>query len=200
MGATSDDAETLAEILSIFMNQSTIFILPGWQDSDPQHWQSIWLKKYPNAVKVLQKDWMNPEKEEWVKNFNKYIEKYKDKDIILVGHSLACATIAHWSNDYFLKTSAKIKGALLVSPSDVDASNFPKEIKGFAPMPLKALKFKSIVVVSNNDQWVSMDRAKYFAQCWGAQLVNIGHHGHINADAGFGEWPEGEKLLHKLHL
>lgn len=180
------------------MNQTMILILPGWQDSGPQHWQSIWLKKFPNAVKVSQKNWMYPEKQAWVKTLNEHIEKYPDKDIVLVGHSLACATIAYWSKEYFSKTSAKIKGALLVSPNDMDAPNFPKEIKGFSPMPLEKLKFRSIVVVSDNDQWVSINRAKYFAQCWDAELVNIGPHGHINADAGFGEWLEGEKLLQKL--
>lgn len=178
------------------MTQSTILILPGWQDSGPKHWQSIWLKKYPNSVKVLQKDWMTPQKNDWVKTLNEYIERYKD--VVLVGHSLACATIAHWSKEYFAKTSAKIKGALLVSPIDMDAPDFPKEISGFSPMPLEKLNFKSIAVVSSDDPWVSVARAEHFAQCWGAQLVNIGPHGHINTDAGFGEWPEGEKLLQKL--
>lgn len=177
---------------------NTILILPGWQDSGPKHWQSLWLEKYPNAVKVMQKDWMNPNKQDWVDTLNNYIEKYKENDIVLVGHSLACATIAHWSNEFFSKTSAKISGALLVSPSDMDAPNFPKEITGFAPMPLKPLKFKTIVVVSSNDRWVSLPRAEYFAQCWRAKLVNIGPHGHINDDAGYGKWPKGEGLLQKL--
>lgn len=176
----------------------TILILPGWQDSGPNHWQSIWLKKYPNAVKIVQKDFMNPEKNEWVKTLNDYIEKYKDTEIILVGHSLACATIAYFSNEYFAKTSAKIKGALFVSPSDMDAPNFPKEIKGFSPMPLQKLNFKTIAVVSSNDPWVTIDRAKFFAQKWGAKLIKLGNHGHINADTGFGEWPAGEKLLQEI--
>ncbi|MFA6255244.1 MAG: alpha/beta hydrolase [Patescibacteria group bacterium] len=177
---------------------NTILILPGWQDSGPTHWQSLWLKKYPGAVKVMQKDWMCPKKQDWVKTLNDYIEKYKESDIVLVGHSLACATIAYWSNEFFSKTSARIKGALLVSPSDMDAPNFPKEINGFAPMPLEPLKFKTIVVASSNDPWVSLQRAEYFAQCWQAELVNIGPHGHINADAGYGQWPKGEELLQKL--
>ncbi len=152
------------------MAQPTILILPGWQDSGSEHWQNIWLKRYPNAVKVVQTDWMNPKKEEWVKILNEYIEKNSNKDVILVGHSLACATIAHWSHEYFLKTSARIKGALLVCPSDMDAPNFPKEISGFFPMPLENLKFSTIVVASDNDPWVSIDRAKYFAQRWGGNL------------------------------
>lgn len=180
------------------MTNLIILILPGWQDSGPQHWQSLWLKKYPNAVKVVQENWMYPEKQEWVKTLNDFIEKYSDKEIVLIGHSLACATFAFWANEYSSKSSAKIKGALLVSPSDMEASILPNEIKGFRPMPLKPLNFKNIVVVSDDDKWVNLNRAKYFAECWGAELVNIGHAGHINSDAGFGEWPEGERLLQKL--
>lgn len=78
--------------------QQTILVLPGWQDSGPQHWQSLWLKKYPNAVKVEQKNWMHAKKEDWVAGLNNAIQKYKDNDVVLVGHSLACATIAHWSS------------------------------------------------------------------------------------------------------
>ncbi|KKU80169.1 MAG: hypothetical protein UY05_C0012G0007 [Candidatus Peregrinibacteria bacterium GW2011_GWA2_47_7] len=192
------------------MNQSAILILPGLFDFESapsegtknlpkcEHWQSIWLKKYPNVIKVSQKNWTYADKKEWTKNLNEYIEKQKDKEIILIGHSVACATIVHWSNDYFSKISAKIKGALLVGPTDLDLVNTITEMNNMWPMPLLPLKFKSILVVSDNDSWVSLDRAKYFAKCWGSELVNAGSHKHINVDAGFGEWPEGEKLLQKL--
>ena len=180
------------------MNQRAILILPGWQDSGPQHWQSLWLNKYPNAVKVVQKDWQFPKKSAWVETLNDYIEKYKTGEIILVGHSLTCATIVHWANEYFAQTTARIKGALLVSPSDVDRPDFPEDIQGFSPLPLKPLNFPTIVVISENDPWVTPERANYFARCWAAQLVNIGAFGHINAEAGFGNWPQGEKLLADL--
>lgn len=179
------------------MNPITILILPGWQDSGPEHWQSFWLKKYPNAIKVEQKDWMFPKKEEWVKTLNDYIEKYKENEIILVGHSLACATIAHWSKDYFSSYN-KIGGALLVSASDVEKPDFPKEISDFSPMPIGKLNFKSIVVASEDDPYVSMGRSEYFAKCWGAQLVNIGRRGHINSASGLGEWEQGQDLLNQL--
>ncbi len=180
------------------MDQPTIFILPGWQDSGPRHWQSIWLAKYPQAIKVVQNDWMYPEKKQWVETFHEYIEKYNSKDIILVGHSLACAVIAHWSDEYFSHTHANITGALLVSPIDMDAPNFPKEIQGFSPICLEKLKFRSIVVASESDTWSNIQRTNYFAQCWGAEMINIGKQGHINVDAGFGEWPQGEKILQEL--
>ena len=180
------------------MNNQTILILPGWQDSGPEHWQGIWLKKYPNAIKVMQRDWMNAKKDEWVAILNEYIEKYKGTDIILVGHSLACPAIAFWAKEYAPKTSVKIKGALLVCPSDTEMDDFPKEMQGFSPIPLNPLPFKTIVVASENDPWVSIARAEYFADHWGAELVNVGPHGHINTDTGFGDWPEGEKLLSEL--
>ena len=175
-----------------------ILILPGWGDSGPQHWQSLWLKKFPNAVKVEQKDWNFPKKDDWVATLNDFIEKYQDTEIILVGHSIGSPLIAFWAKEYFPHSKAKIKGAFLVSPSDTEAPDFPKEIQGFAPVPREKLPFKTIAVVSSNDTLVSAARAEFFAKSWGAELVNIGSHGHINTDAGFGEWARGEELLWKL--
>lgn len=172
----------------------SILILPGWQDSGPEHWQSLWLKKYPNAVKVEQRDWMNPKKDDWVATLNEAIDRYEE--VILVGHSLACATFAHWAKEN--PEARKVRGALFVCPSDVELPNFPPEIQGFSPMPLLKLPFKTIVVTSENDKWVSLERAQLFSDAWGADLVNIGPAGHINTDSGFGEWPEGEKLLAEL--
>lgn len=180
------------------MKQTVILILPGWKDSAPEHWQGIWLKKYPNAVKVRQEDWMFPKKSAWVKTLNEYIEKYKEHNIIFVGHSLACATFAYWSNEFSAFSSATIKGALLVCPSDMDIVDFPKEVEGFQPMPIEPLACKTIVVTSENDQYVSLDRAKFIARSWNAKLINIGPNGHINVEAGFGEWPEGERFLQEL--
>jgi hypothetical protein len=33
---------------------------------------------------------------------------------------------------------------------------------------------------------------------WGSPLVDAGDLGHINADSGIGEWPEGVRLLASL--
>jgi predicted alpha/beta hydrolase family esterase len=45
---------------------------------------------------------------------------------------------------------------------------------------------------------VTPPRARQFAQAWGADYVEIGDAGHINGDAGYGPWPEGEQLLQDL--
>ena len=38
-------------------------------------------------------------------------------------------------------------------------------------------------------------RAARLATHWGATLYNIGPHGHINAESGLGDWPQGRALL-----
>ena len=114
--------------------------------------------------------------------------------MVLIGHSLACCTVIHWANKY----NRKIKGALLVGPSDADAPSYPKGTTGFIPMPLNRLPFNSIVITSSNDEYVSLERAHYFADSWGSKLVNAGALGHINSSSNLGEWPEGYRILQEL--
>ena len=169
----------------------TILIIPGWQDSGPEHWQSLWLKKYPNAVKVEMRDWMNPKKDDWVATLDEYVHKYDE--VVLVGHSLAGPLVAHWAKEH-PESTARVKGALLVA----NFQKFAPGITGFDPLPLEPLSFKTIAVASTTDPWASIEEAESIARAWGARLINIGPHGHITTDAGFGDWPEGEKLLEEL--
>ena len=62
-------------------------------------------------------------------------------------------------------------------------------------MPMHRLHFPSLLVASRNDAYCSVARAKAFASAWGSELAWVGEAGHINADAGFGAWPAGERLL-----
>ncbi|OYU42993.1 MAG: alpha/beta hydrolase, partial [Burkholderiales bacterium PBB4] len=41
-------------------------------------------------------------------------------------------------------------------------------------------------------------RAQGFAHSWGSRFVNYGARGHINADSGLGDWPEGLQFLEQL--
>jgi len=52
-----------------------------------------------------------------------------------------------------------------------------------------------MVVASSDDPYCTPERAEAFARAWGSQLIHAGPCGHINVDAGFGPWPEGERLL-----
>ncbi len=65
-------------------------------------------------------------------------------------------------------------------------------------MPLSKLSFPSVVVASTDDFYVSMERAKYFADNWGSKLVTVGALGHINSASNIGNWPQGYTILQKL--
>jgi predicted alpha/beta hydrolase family esterase len=92
----------------------------------------------------------------------------------------------------------KIKGALLVAPSDVDSKDAPKQLKDFSPVPHELLPFPSIVVASSTDPYLTVARAREFARSWGSRFVDIGPAGHINGESGLGDWPEGKRLLRHL--
>jgi predicted alpha/beta hydrolase family esterase len=173
--------------------QSTILIIPGLGNSGPQHWQSLWENKF-NFTRVEQKEWETPICSEWIDTINNEVKKHDPANVILVGHSLACSTIAYWAQ----KFNVKIKGALLVGPSDTEADSYPPGTSGFKPVPLNTLLFKTIVVASTNDFYVTFERAKLFADNWGSELINIGDAGHINVASGFGEWNEGLAILKRM--
>ena len=65
-------------------------------------------------------------------------------------------------------------------------------------MSLEKINFKTIVIASADDIWVSIDRAKFFAENWGSQFINIGNAGHINASSRHTNWEEGLTILKTL--
>ena len=177
----------------------TILIVPGYGDSSPNHWQGRWLKHFPNAVKVVQKDWIHVDGQEWVQTLDFVIQSTKGP-IILVGHSLGCTAIVFWAHRQESRTSiSKIKGALLVGPPDPTSKAYRAlSIKGFDALPLEGLPFPTIFVASENDPFLSVEQARHFATCLGSEFVTVGKRNHMGEDSGLGEWKEGQALLEKL--
>lgn len=167
------------------------FIVPGLTNSGEEHWQTYFERLGTNFHRINQHNWDTPHCEEWIATIDKVLERENLSNVVLIGHSLGCATIAHWATKY----NKPIKGAFLVAPSDIEAAQYKFPITGFGPIPLKKISFKTVVIASSNDQWVSVERAKYFANAWNSDFINIGPAGHINATAGFGEWKFGFSLL-----
>ena len=114
--------------------------------------------------------------------------------VVLVAHSLACLAVAHW----VAGPHSPVKAALLVAVPNSKRSTFPKEAVGFADTPTVPFSFRSTVVVSDDDPFGSAENAERLAAAWGSRVVRIGPHGHINADSGLGDWPEGYALLKPL--
>jgi serine hydrolase len=173
---------------------SAILLIPGLNGSGPAHWQTHWERLMPNALRVVQADWEHPAKEPWIETLVTAIVEHPDS--ILVAHSLGCALVANTVQEH---ADLPVQSAMLVSPSDPDdLDRIEDPLRDFAPMPRLRFPFRTIVVASENDPYVSIERARFFATRWGAEFANIGKKGHINADSGLGEWPEGLAILSRL--
>ena len=170
-----------------------VIILAGIGNSGPQHWQSLWEQSNPKFERVEQSDWNNPICEEWGAALE-VAAKRAGPNVVVVAHSVACLVVAHWA----AQEHASIKAALLVAVPDSTGQNFPKEAIGFSATPTKPFNFPSIVVVSTNDPYGTLENSTGFAKAWGSHFVNIGDCGHINASGGLGAWPEGYELLSQL--
>lgn len=65
-------------------------------------------------------------------------------------------------------------------------------------MPRAALRFPTRVVASDNDPFGALPRIIEIAFAWGSEVTVLEAAGHINVEAGYGPWPEGQALLRSL--
>ncbi len=167
-----------------------IIIVPGWRDSGPGHWQSLWADQLPGAVRVQQDDWIAPSRSAWVTSIGRTILE-QHGPVVIAAHSLGCIATTHLPPEAI----ERILGALLVAPADPERRGV---LADFAPVPCQALPYRSIIVASSNDSYCPIRTAGAYARAWGSEFVRLQNAGHINREAGFGAWPLGLALLQSL--
>lgn len=165
-------------------------IVPGWRDSGPGHWQSLWAERLGNAVRVRQDDWITPSRKAWVASLANTI-LLQDEPVVVVAHSLGCIATAHLPPE----AAERIQGALLVAPADPERRAV---LSDFAPVPHQKLPYRSVLVASSNDPFCPVRLAGAYARAWGSEFVRMQDAGHINIESGHGEWPLGIALLQSL--
>ena len=176
------------------MKPSNVLILPGWESSGPQHWQTLWEKRH-GYVRVEQHDWITPLRGDWLARLEEMVLS-RDEPAVLVAHSLGCILAAAWSARSF--NTHRVKAALLVAPSDSERPEVRELLPTWSPIDLGALAFPSVLVASRNDPYCDFERARLFGYAWGSQFMDYGDSGHMNADSGLASWPEGHVLLQDL--
>jgi len=166
---------------------TTTFIVPGLGSSGPEHWQT-WLEaRLANAVRIQQTDWKDANLADWSARVRWHFSRTPGR-FIIVAHSFGVLAAVQAASDY----RERIIGALLVAPAD------PARFGVEELLPQGPLGFPAIVVASTNDPWLRIGRATRFAKVWQAEFINLGAAGHINAESGYGPWPEGRMLLERL--
>ncbi|MBS0426307.1 MAG: alpha/beta hydrolase [Proteobacteria bacterium] len=167
-----------------------VIIVPGWRDSGPGHWQSLWAERMQSARRVVQDDWVSPKRQAWVGALERLILA-QDDPVVIAAHSLGCIATAHLGE----AAASRIAGALLVAPADPERR---AALSDFAPVPYARLPYRSIVVASSNDPFCPVRLAGAYARAWGSEFVRMQNAGHINVDSGHGDWPLGLALLESL--
>lgn len=173
------------------MTCPTVIIVPGWRDSGPGHWQSLWTERLPGASRVVQDDWITPRRAAWVERLEDTVLAAPGP-VVVAAHSLGCIATVHMGP----AAAARVAGALLVAPADPERRAV---LSDFAPVPYAPLPYRSIVVASSNDPYCPIRLAGAYARAWGSEFVRMQNAGHINIDSGHGEWPLGWALLQSLY-
>ena len=170
------------------------FIIHGVYGSPKENWFP-WLKKelenqgYEAVVPKFPTP-IDQSLESWLRTIKKYEDKI-NKETVMIGHSLGAAFILN----YLEQTERKIKSAVLVAGffqllnSPYDAINKTFVDKDFNWKKIKENCGKFFVVASDNDDFISMEISRQLSLNLNAKLNIINKGGHLNAKAGYKEFP-----------
>jgi predicted alpha/beta hydrolase family esterase len=183
--------------LFVFSEAMRRLILPGWANSGPAHWQSLWEKTVPNCKRVQQEDWREPGLEKWLASLHEEVLSAKEP-IVFVCHSLGC-WLVHWCQQHPELAKSIVKGALLVAPPDLNRTNVElwPGMFSWLPFPQETiLPFQSVMIYSSNDEYCCEEEALKMSRMLGcSRVVCAGPLGHINAQSEIGEWEQGKEHL-----
>lgn len=180
------------------MSARNVLILPGWQGSSPDHWQSRWERSYGYS-RVEQHDWLRPLRGDWIARLEDVLlacDVQRDGPVVLVAHSLGCHHVAAWAAHS--QNTHRVKAALLVAPPDLEQDELRTLLPSWSPGVMGRLPFAAALFASSNDPYCSLARARQFAAAWGAELVDVGPRGHLNAESGLDDWPLAHARLLQL--
>ncbi len=171
-----------------------VLLLPGWLNSDPEHWQSLWEQHF-GYERVEQADWDWPRRGDWMARLDEVLLA-DERPAVLVAHSLGCQLVASWAEHS--RMTARVAGALLVAPPDTEAVDIPPQLHNGRPIRRSRLPFPAISVISSDDPFCNFARGTQMAADWGSRLVEAGPCGHLNTASKLGLWPQGQVLLAEL--
>ena len=182
--------------------EATVLIVPGLRPHVPEHWQTLLAARRSGTRCVPPMGRENLDCAARVHAIEREAQNIEGP-LIIVAHSAGCLMLAHWA----VHTKRKVHGALLAAPPDFERPMPPGyptmealQAGGWLPVPRARLPFTSVVALSRNDHLSSFERAAELALDWNGRIVDLGLVGHLNPDAGFGEWPQAQLLIDELIL
>lgn len=174
-----------------------VLIVPGFDNSNPRHWQSRWEADREDCRRVDLGMWDDPHRNTWVNKLNLAIHR-AERPVVLVAHSLGCLAVAWWSEFEQPAYGNPVVGALLVAPPDVDRPGTDPRLARFGSCPRRPLPFRSFLAASRDDPYCKLRTAQMLARDWDCRFALAGPIGHIDSDSEIGDWDFGKKLLDAL--
>jgi hypothetical protein len=159
-------------------------LVPGLNNSGPQHWQTEWQLRHAFWQRMRQQVWNQPDVHRWMGSIRRLLGQDR-RPAILVGHSLGALASCCVAADGGLP----IAGLMLVAPAE------PARFEIEDDVPTGPLGVPAVVTASRDDPLMPFARAIWWSAAWEADLVDLGEAGHVNAEAGFGPWPYGLVVL-----
>jgi predicted alpha/beta hydrolase family esterase len=169
-------------------------ILHGLEGSGPGHWQT-WLAErlrargervsYPDLPEPF-----DPQPEAWREAVEAELDGL-DEPVVLC-HSLACLLWLRLARDVEARRAERV---LLVAPPRLPdlapVARFGPD--GVAPADVRRAAGETLLVCSDNDPYCPPGAVAAYAEPLEIPAHVISGAGHINTDAGYGEWPAVEQ-------
>lgn len=184
----------------MLLEDVTVVIVPGLREHVPEHWQTLLAPRLPRSrtVDPILRDKLG--RAARVAALQATLSDIEGP-VIIVAHSAGVMITAHWAAQH----RREIHGALLVTPADLERklpAGYPDRQtladNGWLPIPRGRLPFPSIVAASRNDPLGSFERVAQLAADWKSDLHDAGSVGHLNPQAGYGEWLPALGLIERI--
>jgi uncharacterized protein len=182
----SHDDEALVNPAQV-VGEHPVLIVPGLNNSDENHWQTLWQNRLPKAQRIAVKNWHEADLDKWRNAIKKSLASI-NRPSILIAHSFGALAAASIAAEY----PELIAAVLLVAPADPDKFQIADRL------PERPLAVPVHLIASSNDPWMKDSKAAYWALLWGANFLRVKELGHINSHSNIGVWPQGLKQLELL--
>lgn len=180
-----------------------VVLIHGWEGSPENEWlpwvRAELLKKGFEVIVPVLPNSKHPELTAWLDEIEKEIGLV-DEETLFVGHSLGCVTVLQFISKR-LSPATKIGGAVFVAGF---SGRFAEpQIKEFYAPEEEVEKTaerinKKFVIYSDNDEWVTPEKANHFGKLLGAETVLVPGKGHFSEDDGIFELPELIEVIEKF--
>ena len=168
-------------------------MIPGWQGSGAGHWQSWLAEQLVAADREVRHpelgDLDNPSLDAWLRGLRACLAGLPDDGYDVVAHSLGAVLWLHHVASAL--DSPRAARVLLVAPPS-PATTIP-EIATFFPAPVDIDTVRhsadgTVLVGSDNDPYTPEGIAAAYGTPLKMPTTIFPGAGHVNTEAGFGEW------------